>query len=104
MSARNDGDTGRPTGSLGEILLKRRRLLQSGAALGIAAGLSPALRPAVAQDSSATPAEADLYGDGVAKLSCQPHGHGRSGGVGGHGRAGAWRWCPLGIRDWTHHV
>lgn len=59
MSARNDGDTGRPAGSLGEILLGRRRLLQSGAALGVAAGLHPTLRSAVAQDSSSTPAPED---------------------------------------------
>lgn len=57
MGARNHGGEWRPTGSLAHHLLGRRRLLKNGAALGLAAGLYPALRPAVAQDSSATPTQ-----------------------------------------------
>ncbi len=60
MSVQNDGDPRRHNPSLGKALLNRRRLLQSGSALGIAAGLHPSLRTAMAQDSNATPAAEDL--------------------------------------------
>ena len=60
MSARNDDGMRRRTGSLGERLLGRRRLLQSGAAMGVAAGLHPSLKTALAQDSDASPAAEDL--------------------------------------------
>jgi peptide/nickel transport system substrate-binding protein len=71
MSARNHGGELQRAESLGEMLIGRRRLLRNGAALGLAAGLYPALGPALAQESSATPSS----GDGTLGYDIEPAQH-----------------------------